>query len=185
MPKVFVTGSFKLGAGNSQPISHVNQRPVWASNTESWGTMKFTKSVLSNWSRKAALGAAAGALLSATLVAAPAQAANGGYCSKQVINLAADGTYYAVPADSNFNVLCRLDQGANSVAVKALQAGLNGRCAVSAGLAVDGAFGPATRAALVRAQQKFGVTADGIYGPNTARVFKWTSGKGNCYSSGA
>jgi Putative peptidoglycan binding domain len=146
--------------------------------------MKLSRMATSKRSKRAGLILTVGLLFGATMFAAPpVQAATaGGYCSKQVIYWAADNTYYPVPADSNFNILCRLDQGANSIAVKALQVGLNGRCAVSAGLVVDGAFGPATRSALIRAQQKFGVTADGIYGPNTARAFKWTSGKGNCYS---
>ena len=145
--------------------------------------MKFSKIVMPRNSRRSGIILAVSLLFGATMLsAAPAQAANGGYCSKQVIMWAADNNYYTVPADSNFNILCRLDQGANSIAVKSLQAGLNGACAVRAGLVVDGAFGPATRSALIRAQQKFGVTADGIYGPNTAKAFRWTSGKGNCYS---
>jgi len=137
------------------------------------------------WHRIAAALAIAFGLAAGSVVAAapaPAQAANGGYCSKQVIYYPSAGTYFVVPADANFNVLCRLDSGANSVAVKALQGGLNSSCAVSAGLAVDGVFGPATRAALIRAQKKFGVTADGIYGPNTARAFKWGTTAGTCRS---
>ena len=145
--------------------------------------MKFSEMATPKRSKRLGLILTVGLLFGGAMLAAPpAQAAIGGYCSKQIINMAPDSTYYLLPADSNFNVLCRLDQGANSIAVKALQAGLNGRCAVSAGLVVDGAFGPATRSALIRAQQKFGVAADGIYGPNTARAFQWTSGKGNCYS---
>ena len=148
--------------------------------------MKFTKFTKADRSRWAKLGTATmlaiGMLFGLGIATAPAaQAANGGYCSKLIMNTDSAGRWWNTPADSNFNELCRLDQGANSIAVKALQQGLNGVCAVSAGLVVDGAFGPATRAALVRAQQKFGVTADGIYGPNTARAFRWTDGSGGCH----
>jgi peptidoglycan hydrolase-like protein with peptidoglycan-binding domain len=112
--------------------------------------------------------------------AAPAEAA-GGYCSRAITYIGSGpNSVYLVPGDSNNNISCRLDQGANSSAVTALQRGLNGACAVSAGLTVDGSFGPATRAALIRAQQKFGVTADGVYGPNTAKAFRWTSSNGTC-----
>lgn len=144
---------------------------------------KFTKATRSRWTKLGtATMLAIGMLFGLGVVAAPAaQAATGGYCSKLIMNTDSAGHWWNTPGDSNFNELCRLDQGANSIAVKALQQGLNGRCGVSAGLVVDGAFGPATRAALIRAQQKFGVTADGIYGPNTARAFWWTDGSGGCH----
>ncbi|GAA1826776.1 peptidoglycan-binding domain-containing protein [Agromyces salentinus] len=144
---------------------------------------KFTSATRSRWAKRiTATMLAVGMLFGLGLVAAPAaNAANGGYCSKLIMNWGAGDRWWNTPADSNFNELCRLDQGANSIAVKALQQGLNGACAVRAGLAVDGVFGPATRSALIRAQQKFGVTADGIYGPNTARAFWWTDGSGGCH----
>ena len=41
----------------------------------------------------------------------------------------------------------------------------------NAGLNVDGQFGPATETAVKNAQRKIGVTADGIWGPNTNNVF--------------
>lgn len=125
----------------------------------------------------------ASALLICTSVLAPtsANAAGGGYCMKAISKHKA-GTFasYIMPADSNNNTACRLDQGATSNAVMALQYGLNGSCAVRAGLAVDGRFGPATKAALKSAQAKFGVTPDGIYGPDTSRAFRWTYSDGSC-----
>ncbi|WP_137993623.1 peptidoglycan-binding domain-containing protein [Streptomyces vilmorinianum] len=39
-------------------------------------------------------------------------------------------------------------------------------------LVVDRDFGPATRAALIRAQPKAGTPADGEYGPNTRKAIK-------------
>ncbi len=35
---------------------------------------------------------------------------------------------------------------------------------------LDGRFGPATRAALVKVQQYHRISADGVYGPQTART---------------
>lgn len=145
--------------------------------------MKLSKYSVPEKLRRMSIIVAIGLLFgAAALPAEPAQAATGGYCSKAITYIGA-GMYSAwlVPADSNNNQACRLDQGANSSAVVALQKGLNGACAVSAGLAVDGQFGPATKSALIRAQMKFGVAADGIYGPNTARAFQWTSSNGTCH----
>jgi len=39
-------------------------------------------------------------------------------------------------------------------------------------LAKDGDFGPATKAALIRVQQYHRITADGIYGPQTALAMR-------------
>jgi peptidoglycan hydrolase-like protein with peptidoglycan-binding domain len=57
-----------------------------------------------------------------------------------------------------------LAQGSNGPSVMELQARLN---AEGEALAVDGLFGPMTRAAVVRFQQAHGLAADGIVGPNT------------------
>lgn len=148
--------------------------------------MKHSKLNAPKSPRKAAILLAAGLVFAPLAFAAPAQAATtlaGGYCSKTITYVGAGGSVYGVPGDSSNNIECRMEQGASSNAVRALQSGLNGSCAVRAGLTVDGQFGAATRAALIRAQQKFGVTADGIYGPNTAHAFKWTTSNGSCASA--
>ncbi|MFD6164762.1 peptidoglycan-binding protein [Oerskovia sp. NPDC060287] len=66
---------------------------------------------------------------------------------------------------------CNLWQGHSGGAVSVLQETLN-ECN-GASLAVDGAFGPATRSALVKFQQGRGLVADGIYGPATRNALKW------------
>ncbi|MFE0923578.1 peptidoglycan-binding protein [Streptomyces nigra] len=57
-------------------------------------------------------------------------------------------------------------------ALSALQFTLN-KC-YGAGLAVDGAYGPATRAAVTSVQQRVGVAADGDYGPATRSAMNWS-----------
>ena len=132
------------------------------------------------------LGAAIAVALTA-VVAAPAmtpttaQAAAGDYCTTGVVYYGGrTAPTFTVPAAPGGYIACRMDQGAYSNAVSILQRGLNSSCAVSAGLVVDGDFGPATYYALKRAQAKFGVYADGIYGPNTARAFRWYNTWGGC-----
>ncbi|MFF3787907.1 GH25 family lysozyme [Streptomyces sp. NPDC001933] len=66
---------------------------------------------------------------------------------------------------NTWNKLVRtVGQGANGAAVKAAQAQLAG---YGNRIAVDGAFGPATRNATVAFQRSHGLTADGIIGPKT------------------
>lgn len=61
-----------------------------------------------------------------------------------------------------------LKVGSTGTAVKQLQTALN--TLFKAGLEVDGDFGAKTKAALVSAQKALKVTADGEYGPNTAKA---------------
>ena len=63
-----------------------------------------------------------------------------------------------------------LRKGSKGENVKTLQRNLN--AAIGAGLAVDGAFGPACYAAVKKFQSRYGLGADGIYGPNTAAKMK-------------
>ncbi|WP_435749168.1 peptidoglycan-binding domain-containing protein [Microbacterium sp. PMB16] len=60
---------------------------------------------------------------------------------------------------------CTLRSGNRSGAVSTLQNSLNSCHGKS--ITVDGDFGPATRTALIQVQASLGLTADGIYGPNT------------------
>lgn len=67
---------------------------------------------------------------------------------------------------------CNLYYGVwNSEAVEALQDTLN-HC-YGASLVRDGDYGNGTRSAVIRAQKKVGVTADGVYGPQTRSAMKW------------
>ncbi|MFJ2591279.1 peptidoglycan-binding protein, partial [Streptomyces sp. NPDC087538] len=75
--------------------------------------------------------------------------------------LTADG----IIGPNTWNKLVRtVGQGANGSAVKAAQAQLAG---YGNRIAVDGAFGPATRNATAAFQRSHGLTADGVVGPKT------------------
>lgn len=78
-----------------------------------------------------------------------------------------------------------MQQGTNqgyTTPVSVLQVALNS--CYSAGITVDGVFGPATRAALIKAQKSDGVVADGIFGPAT-REAMWFPVKGvGCHTMG-
>lgn len=78
-----------------------------------------------------------------------------------------------VPESSSGSYNCQLSKGNNNSAVRLLQSTLVD--CYSQSISVDGDFGTNTQAALKRAQAKAGVTADGIYGPNTASHFKFQS----------
>ena len=118
------------------------------------------------------------AMLSAgllTLAAAPAHAI--ATCTNAV-SVTADSsgdTHAVVPGASNgvsWNPgECQLSQGNSGAGVKAMQRGLN--ACYSAGLTVDGQFGPNTRSALIAVQKRIGVTADGIFGPQTRGTMYW------------
>jgi zinc D-Ala-D-Ala carboxypeptidase len=60
-----------------------------------------------------------------------------------------------------------LSEGASGSDVTQLQIRVSGYPGYGAVLAVDGSFGPATKAAVVRFQQAYGLTADGIAGAQT------------------
>jgi zinc D-Ala-D-Ala carboxypeptidase len=60
-----------------------------------------------------------------------------------------------------------LSQGASGEDVRQLQIRVSGYPGFGAVLSLDGAFGPATRSAVIRFQQAWGLGADGIAGPQT------------------
>lgn len=60
-----------------------------------------------------------------------------------------------------------LSQGASGEDVRQLQIRVSGYPGFGAVIALDGAFGPATRSAVIRFQQAYGLSADGIAGPQT------------------
>jgi peptidoglycan hydrolase-like protein with peptidoglycan-binding domain len=123
-------------------------------------------------------GSAAVAVLGAglvTLTAAPASAA--ATCSAAVTITTSSGasTHAVVPGVSGAPSWdpgeCQLLQGNSGAGVKAMQRGLNS--CYSAGLSIDGNFGPNTRAALIAVQKRIGVSADGIFGPKTRGAMHW------------
>ncbi|HEY0638282.1 MAG TPA: D-Ala-D-Ala carboxypeptidase family metallohydrolase [Pseudonocardiaceae bacterium] len=60
-----------------------------------------------------------------------------------------------------------LAEGSSGDDVRQLQIRLSGYPGYGAVLALDGAFGPATRSALIRFQQAYGLSADGVAGSQT------------------
>jgi murein L,D-transpeptidase YcbB/YkuD len=68
---------------------------------------------------------------------------------------------------------CQLGLGNDSVAVSRLQIALDSWCNLSAGLTVDGDYGPLTQQAVRNVQHAYGITVDGIYGPQTAYTILW------------
>jgi peptidoglycan hydrolase-like protein with peptidoglycan-binding domain len=77
------------------------------------------------------------------------------------------------------NPLCILKVGDyNNDGVQSLQWGLN--ACYGQHLALDGDFGSLTKAALQYAQHKANVTADGVYGPITARAINHPTMNGLC-----
>jgi zinc D-Ala-D-Ala carboxypeptidase len=60
-----------------------------------------------------------------------------------------------------------LSQGASGDDVRQLQIRVSGYPGYGSVLALDGAFGPATRSAVIRFQQAYGLAADGIAGAQT------------------
>jgi peptidoglycan hydrolase-like protein with peptidoglycan-binding domain len=67
-------------------------------------------------------------------------------------------------------VNCFMGQGDSGAGVQKLQHTMN--LCYGEHLVEDGSFGPLTRAALIRTQQKSGTPADGEYGPNTRRAIR-------------
>jgi zinc D-Ala-D-Ala carboxypeptidase len=60
-----------------------------------------------------------------------------------------------------------LSQGASGEDVRQLQIRVSGYPGYGSVIALDGAFGPATRSAVIRFQQAYGLAADGVAGPAT------------------
>ncbi|TDC78156.1 D-Ala-D-Ala carboxypeptidase family metallohydrolase [Streptomyces hainanensis] len=70
-------------------------------------------------------------------------------------------------ADSCYTWNRTLSQGASGEDVRQLQIRVSGYPAYGQVLAIDGAYGPATAAAVTRFQQAYGLSADGIAGQQT------------------
>ncbi|MER5268354.1 D-Ala-D-Ala carboxypeptidase family metallohydrolase [Actinosynnema sp. NPDC002837] len=70
-------------------------------------------------------------------------------------------------ADGCYTWSRTLSQGASGADVRQLQIRLSGYPGYGSVLALDSSFGPATKSALVRFQQAYGLAADGVAGPAT------------------
>ncbi|MEU5696605.1 D-Ala-D-Ala carboxypeptidase family metallohydrolase [Actinosynnema sp. NPDC020468] len=70
-------------------------------------------------------------------------------------------------ADGCYTWSRTLSQGSSGDDVRQLQVRLSGYPGYGAVLGLDGSFGPATKAALVRFQQAYGLAADGVAGTGT------------------
>ena len=120
-----------------------------------------------------------------SFVPTTAQAATWPTCTSTAAIRGIDKDFSAtIPSLSQFHVAkfdCILQTSAvvvNSPAVKALQQNLN--ICYQQQLTVDGAFGPATKSALMAAQRKIGIAADGVYGPITRNNMLWFGNSYNC-----
>jgi peptidoglycan hydrolase-like protein with peptidoglycan-binding domain len=84
-------------------------------------------------------------------------------------------------SDGSYRWSCLLAKGAHGTAVYELQSEINdcyssspqwGGVKLGLHLAEDGDFGPATKTALIKIQQYHKITADGVYGPQTALAMR-------------
>ncbi|AXK31698.1 peptidase M15 [Streptomyces armeniacus] len=71
------------------------------------------------------------------------------------------------PADACYSWSGTLKEGASGEAVRQLQIRVAGYPGSGNELAIDGEFGPATKAAVERFQKAYGLSADGVAGPAT------------------
>lgn len=127
----------------------------------------------------------AATLLGGAVVHAPTASAATLTCTKIKKVWNGNSSYGWVPAAYTGTVLCQLTTGNSGSAVSTLQTTLN-KCYgpdrgnsgwnIGIDIAVDGSFGPATKSALKKVQQKlkdsgyYDGTVDGIYGPKTSKA---------------
>lgn len=136
-----------------------------------------------------AVGTLLGGATAATAVTTALPASSASTAVSAVLPSCETGVLYAgnynfyawIPSTSGYVLEnCRAYQGMNTHGVQVLQENLNACYGKS--LVVDGAFGPATRTALIQAQSAVGVSADGIFGPATRNAMKWTTHGQGCQS---
>jgi zinc D-Ala-D-Ala carboxypeptidase len=93
------------------------------------------------------------------------------------------GTNIVAPTVANAYPWSRtLSQGMSGNDVRELQIRVAGFAAASPSrtfIAIDGQFGPATHNAVRRFQSAWGLTVDGIAGPQTQNQLNWLEGSGN------
>jgi zinc D-Ala-D-Ala carboxypeptidase len=83
----------------------------------------------------------------------------------------------AAHADTCYTWTRTLSEGASGSDVAQLQIRVAGWAAYHDYIAIDGAFGPKTKAAVTRFQRAYGLTADGIAGPQTySKIYELQDG---------
>ncbi len=111
--------------------------------------------------------------------AAPAHAALPN-CTKSTPVHFGSSLISSIPTDAGGSDDCVMYAGANNSGVVSMQRAL-ARC-YGAKIAVDGAFGPKTRNALIGAQERMGAEPDGIWGPETsAKILLPFSNEGDIF----
>jgi peptidoglycan hydrolase-like protein with peptidoglycan-binding domain len=128
---------------------------------------KFSKKIKT----LAVAGSLAASMLGGAVATAPAaNAAVQGHCNSTATP-SWPGGYMVMPATHwKGSVLCWMDYGSTGGGVWALQRDLQ-QC-YGAKIKVDEVFGRDTRTALIAAQKKEGITADGLYGEQSAMHLK-------------
>ncbi|MER5228175.1 peptidoglycan-binding domain-containing protein [Streptomyces flaveus] len=117
--------------------------------------------------RIGAVSATLAAAISLALVPTTQASAATPQCTTRKLVTAVTGASVYVPASSGGSTSCYIAEGSQSSAVWALQSMIN--CTTSGSLiTVDSDFGPKTKAALIAMQKHFKISADGVYGPQTA-----------------
>jgi peptidoglycan hydrolase-like protein with peptidoglycan-binding domain len=112
---------------------------------------------------------------SRTITPNPAAGAYSPYCDTAMDRYAGNGWGVFLPSavtrtwSGHFG--CYLKQGDRGYGVKELQQNL--RSCYRASVAVDGYYGPQTRAAVERVQRLHRVRVDGVYGPATMKAMYW------------
>jgi len=123
----------------------------------------------------AALAIASVTALAPVITTAPAAGAAASCTGTSLVQGVGTRDKVRVPTVGNGsgNWHCELGLGNDSVAVARLQIALDEWCNLSAGLTVDGDYGPLTQRAVRNVQHAYHVTVDGIYGPQTAFAMLW------------
>jgi peptidoglycan hydrolase-like protein with peptidoglycan-binding domain len=112
---------------------------------------------------------------SRTIAPNPAAGAYSPYCDLPLDRYAGNGWWATLPATltrtGSRHFACYLKQGDRSTGVEELQRNL--RSCYRASIAVDGYYGPQTKAAVERVQRLHGIRVDGVYGPATMKAMYW------------
>lgn len=137
--------------------------------------------------RLATLAMLVAAILGGSVMSASgAYASDWGPCEKGPYHTLTGGSVTAsLPSEgTELSKVCLSRQGDAGSGVSALQRAM--KACYGQNIATDGQFGPATRNALLNVQRRLGVTADGIYGPETGnRMYFPTNYSGGCNYKGA
>jgi peptidoglycan hydrolase-like protein with peptidoglycan-binding domain len=112
---------------------------------------------------------------SRTITPNPAAGAYSPYCNAPWDRYAGNGWWVSLPSamtrTGSRHFACYLKQGDRSWGVEVLQRNL--RSCYRASVAVDGYYGPQTKAAVERVQRLHGIRVDGVYGPATMKAMYW------------